>query len=440
MENWKQYYEDHLATMEQAAAAIQPGDTIWMGSTLCISDAFMDKLADRADELRDITVLTNMCLAPNKLLLDPSYKKSFHIISFFPNVLERMSAEEGIVDFHSAPYGELETAVTKVYKANVVTVEICPPDAEGNCNVGLLGTNFTPEIIRNDCVKKCIAIINKFQPVASGSDEVTKLPLSMFDYIVENDHDIPALPVAEPTECDKQIAQQITPYIHDGDAVQIGIGGLANQIAKNLINKKEIRIFTEIGTDAMIDLVNAGVVKDIKMGGAFGTKELYKWLGEHSDVVTLLPVKDILAPEAIQNVKNFVAINATLMVDLTGQACSEAQGVRQYSAVGGSFGFISSAPKAENGRSFLCLRSTYTDKKGEVHSNIVSVLPAGSVVTTPRYLLQYVVSEYGVADVYLRTNKERIRALLPLAHPDFRAALKDEIIATGQIAEDDFAD
>ncbi len=440
MTNWKQYYKDHLTTMEQAAATVKSGDTVWMGSTLCVPDAFMDKLADRVDELHDVTLLANMFLNPNQMLMDPAYKKSFHIISFFANVLERMSAQAGVIDFHSAPYGELVAAVTKVYKANVVAIEVCPPDADGNCNVGLLGTNFTPEIIRSDCVKTRIAVVNKYQPVANGADEVTKLPLSMFDYIVEDDHDIPSLPVTEPTEFDKQIAEQIMPYIHDGDAVQIGMGGLGNQIAKDLTGKKDIRIFTEIGTDAMIDLVDAGVVKDIKMAGAFGTKELYKWLGEHGDVVTLLPVKDVITPEALQKVKNLVAINATFMVDLTAQACSEAQGVRQYSAVGGSFAFLSGVPKAENGRSFLCLRSTYKDKSGNLHSNIVSVLPAGIVVTTPRYFVQYVVSEYGVADVYLRTNKERIRALLPLAHPEFRAALKDEIIATGQIVEDDFAD
>lgn len=440
MENWKKYYEEHLVSMEEAAGSIQSGDTIWMGSTLCVPDTFMDKLADRVDEVQNITLLANMYLTPNRMLVDPSFKKSFHIVTFFANVLERMSAQMGIIDFHSAPYGELETAVTKVYKANVVAIEVCPPDADGNCNVGLLGTNFTPEIIRNDCVKKRIAVINKFQPIANGSDEVTKLPLAMFDYIVEDYHEIPSLPVTEPTEFDKAIAGHIMSYIHDGDTVQIGMGGLGNQIAKDLITKKDIHIFTEIGTDAMIELVEAGVVKDIKMAGAFGTLELYKWLGEHGDVVTLLPVRDVITPEALQRTKNLVAINATFMMDLTGQACSEAQGVRQYSGVGGSFAFLSGVPHAENGRSFLCLRSTFTNKAGEKHTNIVSVLPAGCVVTTPRYLVQYVVSEYGVADIYLRTNKERIRALLQIAHPDFREKLREEIIATGQIAEDDFVD
>ena len=438
MENWKKHYEDHLMSMQDAAAKIKTGDTIWMGSTLCIPYAFMDALADRTEELSNITLLANMYLAPTKIMMDPEYKKTFHTISFFANVLERMAAQMNNIDFHSAPYGFLTDAVTKVYKANVVAIEVCPPDENGFCNVGLLGTNFTPEIIRNDCVKTRIAVINNNQPLASGDAELTKLPMTMFDYIVENHHDIPSLPVTPPTEFDKVIAQQIMPYINDGDTIQIGMGGLGNQIAYDLMSKKDLHVFTEIGTDAMIDLVEAGVVKDIKMGGAFGTKELYKWVGEHGDVVTLLPIGDVINPEAVAKVDNIVAINSTFMVDITGQACSEAQGSKQYSAVGGSFGFLSGAPRAKNGRSFLCLRSTFTDKAGAMHSNIVSALPEGSIVTTPRYLPQYIVTEYGVADVYLRTIKERIKALIPIAHPDFREALKYQAIELGMIGEEDF--
>jgi len=438
MADWKKYYDEHLISMTEAAGKIESGDTIWMGSTLCIPYAFMDELADRCDELSNITLLGNMYLAPTKIMMDPSYKKTFHTISFFANVLERMAASLGTIDFHSAPYGFLMDAVMNVYKADVVVVEVCPPDADGNCNVGVLGTNFTPNIIRLDSIKKRIAVINSFQPVASGTDEVTKLPVSMFDYFVENHHDIPALPVSAPTEFDKVIASHIMPFISDGDTIQIGMGGLGNQIAYDLRTKKDLHVFTEIGTDAMIELVETGVVKDIRMGGAFGSKELYKWLGEHGDVVTLLDVFDVVTPEAVAKIDNIVAINSTFMVDITGQACSEAQGSKQYSAVGGSFGFLSGAPKAKNGRSFLCLRSTYTDKKGVAHSNIVSLLPEGSVVTTPRYIPQYIVTEYGVANVYLKSNKDRIKALIPIAHPDFREQLKQQAIELGMIGEDDF--
>ncbi|NLV86187.1 MAG: hypothetical protein GX025_03070 [Clostridiales bacterium] len=438
MADWKKHYNDHLVTMEQAAKAINTGDTIWMGSTLCVPDAFMDKLGDRVDEIKDITLMANMYLNPNKVLMDPSYKKSFHVISMFANVLERMADQGKSIDFHSAPYGDMVAAVTDVYKANVVAVEVCPPDEDGNFNCGILGTNFTPNILRSGGIEKKIAVVNKHQPKAHGSDSVTKYPVTMFDYIVEDHHDIPSLPVTEPTEFDKQIAGHIMPYISDGDTVQIGMGGLGNQIAKDLITKKDLRIFTEIGTDAMIDLVEAGVVKDIRMAGAFGSKELYIWLGERSDVVTLLDVFDVITPSAVAKVDNLVAINATFMIDLTGQACSEAQGLRQYSGVGGSYAFTAGAPKAKNGRSFLCLRSTYTDKSGVTHSNIVSALPEGSIVTTPRYLPQYIVTEYGVADVYLKSNKDRINALLKISHPDFREQLKEQAIARGLMGEDDF--
>ncbi|MEA4894979.1 MAG: acetyl-CoA hydrolase/transferase C-terminal domain-containing protein [Oscillospiraceae bacterium] len=438
MADWKKYYEEHLVTMSEAAGKIESGDTIWMGSTLCIPYAFMDALAERVDELSNITLLGNMYLAPTQIMMDPSYKKTFHTISFFANVLERMASSMGTVDFHSAPYGTLIETVSEVYKANVVAIEICPPDADGNCNVGVLGTNFTPNIIKGDGVKKRIAVINSYQPFATGSDSVTKLPLSMFDYIVENHHDIPSLPVSPPTEYDKLIAEHIMPYISDGDTIQIGMGGLGNQIAYDLKSKKDLHVFTEIGTDAMIDLVESGVVKDIRMGGAFGSKELYQWLGKRSDVVTLLDVNDVVTPEAVEKIDNIVAINSTFMVDITGQACSEAQGPKQYSAVGGSYGFLSGAPKAKNGRSFLCLRSTYTDKAGVQHSNIVAMLPEGSVVTTPRYIPQYIVTEYGVANVYLRSNKDRIKALLAITHPDFKEEIKQQAISLGMIAEDDF--
>lgn len=438
MADWKKHYQEKLTSMKEAAATIDSGDTLWLGSTLCIPYAFMDTLADRREELENVTLIGNMFLAPNKIMMDPIYKKSFHTISTFANTLERMAAKMNNIDFHSAPYGFLVEAVTEVYKANVVCVEICPPDEDGMCNVGVLGTNFTPNIMRSSGIQKRIGIINKSQPRAHGSDEVTRLPVEIFDCFVECDHEIPSLPVTAPTEFDQVIAAQIMPYVNDGDTIQIGMGGLGNQIAYDLASKKDLHIFTEIGTDAMIDLVEAGAVKDIKMAGAFGTTELYKWLGDHGDIVTMLDVNDVITPQAVAKVDNIVAINATFMMDITGQCCSEAQGMTQYSGVGGSFGFLYGAPKAKNGRSFLCLRSVYTDKSGVTHSNIVSALPQGSIVTTPRYLPQYVVTEYGVADIYLKSNKDRIKALIPIAHPDFRDELKQQAISLNLIGEDDF--
>lgn len=438
MADWKKHYSERLTSVEEAAKCINSGDTIYFGSTLCVPGSFMDALADRHEELSDVTLIANMYLTPAKILMDTMYKKSFHTITMFANMLERMAAKQNNIDFNPTAYGDLPAAITDVYKANVVCVEVCPADEDGNFNTGVLGTNFTPNIMRHDCVKTRIAVVNKFQPLAHGSADITKYRVEDFDYIVEDHHDIPELPVSDPTEFDKVIASQIMPYVNDGDAVQIGMGGLGNQIAKDLIDKKDIKIFTEIGTDAMIELAETGVVTEITCAGAFGTKELYKWMGERDDIVTLVDYKDVLSPESVSAVDNLVAINSTFQIDLTGQACSEAIGVNEYSGVGGSYAFLSGTPKAKNGRSFLCVRSTRTDKEGVVHSNIHAALPEGSVVTSPRYLIQYIVTEYGVANVYLKSLKDRIKAVIPIAHPDFRQQLKERAIALGMIGEDDF--
>ena len=136
--------------------------------------------------------------------------------------------------------------------------------------------------------------------------------------------------------------------------------------------------------------------------------------------------------------ENLVAINATLMVDLLGQACSEAQGLKPYTGVGGSFAYIYGAMRARGGRSFLCLRSTYHDEAGERHSNVVAWLPEGSIVSTPKNYQMYIVTEYGLADVYLKTMPDRIRAMIKIAHPDYREELKKQICTTSLISEADF--
>lgn len=437
MADWKKYLEDRTITMEEAAKKVNSGDTMWLGNTLTIPYAFMDAIAERHEELKNVTIIGNMFLGMNQIMLDTMYKKSFQTISIFPNMLERMAAMECNIDFNSVPYEWAVESVSDVYKTNVVCLEVCPPDEDGTCNAGLLGTCFSPDIFRHDNTKLRIGVINGKQPRASGDPDLVKYPVEMFDFFVYNEHDIPAVPPSEPTEHDKAISSFIMPYIKNGDKVQIGMGGLGNQIAKELITFKDMKVFTEIGTDAMIELAEAGVVTEIKMGGAFGTAELYKWLGDHPEIVSLISVKEIFG--TLKEVEDLVAINATFMVDITGQCCSEAQGLKQYSAIGGSHVFLMDTPKGKGNRSFLCLRSTYVNSETKQRlSNVVSALPAGVIVSTPRYLPMYLVSEYGVADVYLRSNKDRINAIIPIAHPDYREALKSEAIEYGLMAEDDF--
>lgn len=436
MQDWQTYYKEHLVSMDEAAKMIKSGDTLWCGMTISTSYNFLDRLNARRDELEKVTLIDNLSINPFDILFDEESKKHFHFLSLFTSPLDRMSGQMGIADFHTLPYEFAYRVLVETYGANVEVTEVLPPDENGFVNVGILGVGLDGEIHKAPSIKKRIAIVNKKQARAPGTFEDLNFPVTDFDIFVEDEHELPVLPVSAPTENDMKIASYIMPYIHDGDVVQIGMGGLGEQLARGLYEKKHISIFSEIAVDSMIPLVEQGIVDKLICCGCFGSNELYEFLGTNPKV-EMRNIWHMVDPFAIAQQENLVAINSTFMVDLTGQACSESQGIRQYSSVGGAFGFLYGTIRAKGGRSFLCLRSTYVDESGERQSNVVAWLPEKCVVTTPRYLSMYIVTEFGVADVFLRTNKERIRALLKIAHPDFREQLTEQIISSGQIAADE---
>lgn len=438
MANWKDYYKEHLITMEEAAKKINSGENIWFGQTTGVPYTFLNKLYERKDELNDVGIFYNFSTGMFDMLFDEESKGHFRIMSIFTGPLDRMSGHMGIADFSSNAYESLVKQVMDVYLATTMVIEVCPPDENGNCNVTILGAPTNCVINDDPRITKRIAVVNKGQYPAQGDYEALNIPITQFDYIVEDDHELTYLPVSAPTEVDKTIASYIMPYINDGDTVQIGMGGLGEQITQELRVKKNMKIYTEITVDSMVDLVECGAVTHITTAGAYGSPKVYEFVGTNPNVETR-NLNYMLDPVAIGMQDNLVAINCTLMIDLLGQACSEAQGIKQYSSVGGSFGYLYGATRSKGGRSFLCLRSTYKDESGTRHSNIVPWLPEKSIVTTPKYLHMYIVTEYGVANIYLKTNKDRIKALLKIAHPDFQSELKDQIISSGQICESDFA-
>lgn len=439
MEDWKEYYKAHLFSMDEAVKAINSGDSLWCGQGISMSYNFLNILYRRRDELDGVTIMYNLSTEKLDMLFDPQVKGHFRIISVFTGPYERVSLSMGIEEPHSMPYEFLIKSIMDKYNANVIVSEVLPPDENGYINCGILGVGTDSIIHTQDKIVKRIAVINKYQSRAPGNFEAFNFPVTDFDIIIEDDHEMSSIPVSAPTEVDKTIANFVMEYIHDGDTVQIGMGGLGEQITKELTSKKDIRVFTEIAVDSLVPLVDAGIITHVKACGCFGTDIVYNFLGT-SDIVEMANLYTMLEPMSIAQQDNLVAINSTLMVDLTGQACSEAQGVKEYSGVGGSFAFLYGTIRAKNGRSLLCLRSTYKDSAGGIHSNIVPWLPEKSVVTSPRFLQMYIVSEYGVADVFCKTNKDRIRALIKIAHPDFREELKAQIVSTGQIAADEFDD
>ena len=437
-ENWVQYYKEHLLSMDDAVKEIHSGDNIWFGQAIAIPYNFLNKLYERKDELENVGIFYNFSASMIDMLFDPDSKSHFNVMPIFLGPVERMCEDTRVVRPNSNSYDQIVGGLISVYGANTIVIEVCPPDENGCCNTSVLGAPTNGYMNADPRITKRIAIVNKHSYPAQGNYEKLNIPVTQFDFFVEDNHEAPIIPVSAPSEHDKTIAGFVMDYIHDGDTVQIGMGGLGEQITKELCTKKDIKIFSEITVDSMVPLAESGVVTKVTTCGAFGTELVYNFVSK-SDIVTTKDLTEMLDPMYIGMQDNLVAINSTFMCDLLGQCCSEAQGLRQYSGVGGAFSFQYGAIRSHGGRSFTCLRSTYKDKTGAIRSNIVPWLDK-CIITCPKYLTMFVVSEYGVADVYLKSNIDRINALIKIAHPDFRSWLKEEILTTGLIVEEELGE
>jgi acyl-CoA hydrolase len=316
---------------------------------------------------------------------------------------------------------------------------MCPPDEDGWCNLAAYGVGTLNEVLKDPRITKRIALIDStgVWPV-NGDRETQSFHVSEIDCFVMDDTEFVPVPTSAPEEIDKQMADLISPYIKDGDKVQIGWGGLGEEILANLKGAgKTFDIFSEVTCDVMMDMMKEGIIKEIRCVSPGGNSaEFMQWSASEPNFHYMRQAL-LLDPCFIGQQDNIVAINSTFQVDLLGQACSEAQGLTPYTAPGGSFGFLYGAIRSKGGRSFLCVRSTHT-KGGELVSNVTPWLPEGCVVTTSKVFVMYLVSEYGVADVFMKPLKDRIKAIIKIAHPNFREELKEKILTTPLITEADF--
>ncbi len=438
MADWKEYYKAHLTTNTEAAKAIKPGDVVWMGQGPEVPYVMLDEMHTHMEDYHDIILLWNVATTPFDLLFDNESKKHFRLISFFNLPLERMSGEMGILEYHSCGYDHLDGGIFE-YKCNTVAIHLCPPDEDGWCNVGHYGVSTTSLVANDPRITKKIGYIDATgQYPIPGEHKDVAIHITDLDYIVEYNTEPIEIPPSPPTQVDKDIAAQIIPYFKKGDKLQVGYGGLGDEILTHLHEVGPLEVYTEVCCDAMMDLVEEGVLTSVlACSPACCTERFYKFLSTDSRI-KLLPRNKMIELFEVAKQENILAINCTMMIDLLGQACSEAQGLKPYSGSGGSFAYIYGAMRSKGGRSFLCLRSTYKDEQRVRRSSVVPWLPEGSIVTTAKNAQMYIVTEYGVADVYLKTMKDRIRAIIKIAHPDYRQELKDKILTTPLMFEDDF--
>lgn len=431
-----------IITIDEAIALVKTGDQIVVGMAAAEPQLFMANLHKAGDRVTDVTVTNCLPIAYGEFFIDEKWRDHFKLDGWFYTNVLRKAHDHGNISFipnHLHLAGKKRLFHTK---PDLFITSATPPDKHGFMSLSL--SNVYEKMMMK-AAKITIVEVNRHFPRTLGDVE---FHLSDIDYIVEADYPAPTIPNADPSEKDTVIGKLIAAEIHDGDTIQLGIGGMPNAVAKALIDKKDLGIHTEMFTSGMVDLIKAGVItgnkKTLHPGKhvcafAFGTQKLYDFIDDNPSVM-MLNGAYVNDPAVVGLNDNMVSINSTLEIDLTGQCASESIGTRQFSGTGGQSDTAVGAQNAKNGRSFMALYSTATVKnpvtgEKEEISKIVTTLKPGAAVSLSRNDVDFVVTEYGIVSLRGTNIRERAKLLIGIAHPKFRDQLKQEAIQAGYLHE-----
>jgi acyl-CoA hydrolase len=293
-------------------------------------------------------------------------------------------------------------------------------------------------VYEHDVIQLADKVILEVNPRVPHMHGETQVHIDEADLIVEYENPLPVIPIPQPSEVEEQIAGHIAGLVDDGSTLQIGIGGIPNAVAKLLKSKNDLGVHTEMFTESMIELFEEGVITNRKKNFwpgkfvctfAMGTQNMYDWIDNNPGIL-VLKGRYVNDPYVVARNDNMISINTAISVDLTGQVSSESIGPVQFSGTGGQLDTHRGAIMSKGGKGIIALRST---AKGGSISTITPALVSGSIVSVPRQDLDYVVTEYGVAHLRGRTVSSRTKALIDIAHPDFREDLKAEARKLGHI-------
>ena len=416
----------------QAAALVKSGDWIDYGTSLCQPDVFDHALAARVSELSNVKIRSCLSIKPRAVLDADPMAQHFHMFSWHFSGYDRKKHDAAQMNYMPLNLGEVPDYYRRfIAPVDVVIFKCCPVDENGFFNFSASNLWHRAVLER---AKIVIVEVTTANPYVFGTGN--GVHVSEVDYIIDGDNQLPTqLPNPPPTDIDRAVAAYITAEINDGDCLQIGIGGMPNAVCSLLLESgaKNLGVHTEMMTDGIGELYKAGRItgdhkqlNKAKIAYTFslGSSWLYEMLGRNHDF-ECWPVDYTNSPHVIMQNDNVVSINNTTQIDLQGQAASESDGHRHISGTGGQLQFVRGAYASKNGKSFICLASTY-DKKGERRSRIVLNLTKGNIVTTPRSDVMYVVTEYGMVCLKGKSVAERAIALISIAHPDFREELERE--------------
>jgi acyl-CoA hydrolase len=432
--NWQEEYQAKLSTAAEAAKLVQSGDSIFAGGFTVIPHDFTEALAERKNELSN--VMYTGCLSPYCFrIFDGEFKGHINYNTIFTGPYERFKASEGNINQASVHLAEVGRYLEERVKPDILAINVSAPDKRGWMTYGPGGGMGLHEA--KLLAKTVIVTVQKTQPKVAG--EFNLIHVSEVDRIIETDVPIANLPSAAPEEIEKKIASHVAPLVEDGSTIQIGIGGVPGAVAYSLEDKKDLGIHTEMLSDAMYHLVKSGAVTGVRKncapgkivyGFAAGSPELMEFLDDNPECM-IRPLSETIDSHLCGLNDNFISINTCLMVSITGQVAAEAVNWAQISGTGGQLDLVRAARNSKGGKSIFVLNSSRTLKSGKIFSNITFGLPPGTTVTTPRTDVEYVATEYGVVNLRYLSNTERAKALISIAHPDFREQLQAEVESEG---------
>lgn len=429
--NWKEKYADRICTAAEAVANVRSGEKIIFGDWVSEPPALVDALVNRSNELRGVEIIHGMSPGPNAYAA-PEYAGIFHHTSLFIGPKTRKAYAQKRIDYiGGTTFSRWPDMFAKNPDLNPhwAFIQVSEPDEDGMCSFGNACCFSEPAARTAD---RIIAQINPKMPTLGGK----KISLDRMDYIVPAESPLYTIGRAEIDAKTQTIADYVAELVEDGATLQLGIGALPDAIARNLMDKKDLGVHSETLTEAMMELVQAGVINNsrktlnpgICIGAqAAGSERFYEFI-DHHPLFAVYPVDYVNDPYVVgQNYKQ-TSINSCMEVDLKGQVNSETVGGRQYSGIGGQLDHVRGSQLSEGGKSILALNST---AKNHTISKIVPYFAPGNITTISRYDVQYIVTEYGVADLKYKTERQRAEALIAIAHPKFRDELKAKAAEMG---------
>ncbi len=419
-----------MISPENAASLVKSDMWLDYGATHCEPDVFDKALAARKDELENVKIRTCLSMRPRAVIEEDPEGRHFHLFSWHFSGYERRKHDLGRCNYTPLNLGEVPDYYRRFLDpVDIVILKTCPMDDSGYFNFGPTNLWQRAAVER---AKLVIVEINREMPYVFGKDN--GVHLSEVDFVIEGDHQSCAeLPNPEPSDVDRIVARRIAAEVEDGSCLQIGIGGMPNAVCALLMESsvKDLGIHTEMLTDGLGLLYRSGRVtgsrKKLDPGKvvytfSLGSLALYATINRNPHFYCQ-QVDYTNSPHMIMQNDKVVSINNTTQIDLQGQVASESDGHRHISGTGGQLQFVRGAYASQGGKSFICLSST-CERRGERRSRIVFNLTSGNIVTTPRSDVMYVVTEFGMVNLKGKCVAERAKAIIALAHPDFRENLE----------------